>query len=54
MIHSGGTKLEEITYDDEIERTINQLIECIPEKIRQEVHDRLLVAFGIKMLTDFP
>ena len=30
------------------------LVDNIPEKIRNEVHDRLLIAFGIKLLADFP
>ena len=30
------------------------LVDNIPEKIKNEVHDRLMIAFGIKALTDFP
>ena len=30
------------------------LVDNIPDKIKNEVHDRLLIAFGIKKLTDFP
>ena len=38
----------------EVDKTIKQLVDNIPEKIRQEVHDRLMVAFNIRPLQDFP
>lgn len=54
VVNSGGQKLEEITLEGEVEKTMKMLVDNIPEKIRQEVHDRLVVAFGIKQLKDFP
>jgi len=38
----------------EIERTVKLLVDQIPEKIKDEIHDRLLVAFKIKKISDFP
>jgi hypothetical protein len=40
--------LEEISLSGEIEKLIKLLVENIPLKIRQEVHDRLIIALGIK------
>ena len=37
VIHSGGTKLEEINYKDELERGVQKLVENIPGNIREEV-----------------
>jgi len=53
-VWSGGQKLEEITLQGEIERTLKLLVDSIPEKIRDEIHDRLMVAFNIKKLSEFP
>lgn len=54
VVNSGGQKLEEITLEGEVEKTIKLMVDNIPEKIRTEVHDRLMVAFGIRKLKDFP
>jgi len=51
---SGGHKLEEISLDVEIQRTIKQFVENMPENIKQDVHDHLLVAFGMRLLKDMP
>jgi hypothetical protein len=34
VIHSGGTKLEEIDPKQEIEKNVSSLVETIPENIR--------------------
>lgn len=39
---------------EEVERTIKQFVENMPEKIKQEVLDHLFVAFGIKNLKEMP
>jgi hypothetical protein len=54
VVHAGGQKLEEITLAGEVEKTMKLLVDSIPEKIRSEVHDRLMVAFGIRKLSDYP
>ena len=54
VVHAGGQKLEEITLSGEVEKTMKLLVDSIPEKIRSEVHDRLMVAFGIRKLSDYP
>lgn len=53
-LQAGGHKLEEMSMKDEVERTIKQFVENMPEKIRQEVIDHLFVAFGIKTLKEMP
>lgn len=49
-LQAGGHKLEEMSMKDEVERTIKQFVETMPDKIRLEVIDHLFVAFGIKNL----
>ena len=44
--------MEEITLEGEIDKTVKQLVEGIPEKIKPEVYDRLQIAFGIKKVSE--
>ena len=53
-LHSGGQKLDQVSIEEEIDKNVKLLVNNIPEKIRQEVNDRLMVALGIKQLSDFP
>lgn len=52
IVNSGGQQLQEITLQGEIERTMKQIVENYPEKLRQEIFDRLLVSFELKKLQD--
>lgn len=54
FVISGGLKLEETTYDEEIERIMVQSVESVPENIRQHVKDRLSLAFNLKTLAELP
>ena len=51
-MNSGGQQLQEITLQGELERTMKQIVESYPEKLRQEILDRLLVSFELKKLQD--
>jgi|TARA_B110000285_G_C15092288_1_gene599794 hypothetical protein len=39
---------------EEVDKNVKVLVNNIPDKIKQEVNDRLLVAFGVRKLADFP
>ena len=54
ILHSGGQKLDQVSEQEEIDKNLKLLVTNIPEKIRQEVLDRLMVALGLKELSDFP
>ena len=51
---SGGQKLEETTYAAELEKTLRQVVEQLPDHIKEEVYDRLSVILGAKHLHDLP
>lgn len=53
-VWSGGQKLEEITLQGEVDRTIKLLVDGLPEKIRENIHDRLMVTFEIRKMSEFP
>jgi hypothetical protein len=54
ILHSGGQKLDQVSEEEEVDKNLKLLVTNIPEKIRQEVLDRLMVALGLKQLSDFP
>ena len=43
-----------MSIEEEVDKNVKLLVNNIPEKIRQEINDRLLVAFGVRKLCDFP
>lgn len=54
IVNSGGQQLQEITLQGEVERTIKLIVETYPDKLKQEIQDRLLVSFELKKLSEFP
>ena len=42
VLHSGGQKLDQVSEAEEIDKNLKLLVTNIPEKIRQEVLDRLM------------
>ena len=39
---------------EEVEKSVRQMAESVPEKLRSEVVDHLLIGFGIKNLSEMP